>query len=83
MSLDASYSMFTFKLLEDTGWYKPIYEGLDEMSWGRGKGCDFLNSCDHTLYNEFAESQVEKCDFHSHAKGYGSFDQFSDTCNYI
>lgn len=32
--LDASYSKFTFALLEDTGYYKPIYDNLDEMNWG-------------------------------------------------
>lgn len=32
-------------MLEDTGFYKVNYDGLDELDWGKNKGCDFLNSC--------------------------------------
>lgn len=53
------------------------------MSWGRGKGCDFLNSCDFELYKEFAENGSYGCDFHSHATGYGGNDQFIDSCFYM
>ena len=36
----------TFALLEDTGWYQPNYEYADEISWGRGMGCEFAQkSC--------------------------------------
>lgn len=42
MSLhDAIYSNFTFSLLEDSGWYKPLYKNVDVVDWGKNKGCDF------------------------------------------
>lgn len=46
IATDAAYSKFTFSLLEDTGWYFPIYNELDSINWGKNKGCDFLTSCD-------------------------------------
>lgn len=39
IAADASYSKFTFSLLEDTGWYKPVYDNLDNMNWGHKAGC--------------------------------------------
>lgn len=33
---DAVYSKFTFAALEDSGWYKPTYKYLDEVTWGKG-----------------------------------------------
>lgn len=53
ISSDAAYSKFTFALLEDSGWYKPVYENLDEIQWGKGKGCSFLTSCDAKRFKEF------------------------------
>lgn len=34
ISTDAAYSMFTFALLEDSGWYTPSYKDLDRIDWG-------------------------------------------------
>lgn len=53
---DAAISKFTFALLEDSGWYTPTYEYLDEVSWGKGKGCDFLYTCDPKKHREFDNS---------------------------
>lgn len=50
ISTDAAYSRFTFALLEDSGWYFPNYSELDDIDWGKGRGCDFLNgACDANL----------------------------------
>ncbi|CAG0880548.1 unnamed protein product [Darwinula stevensoni] len=40
------YSRITLALMEDTGWYYPNYEMAQELSWGKGLGCDFaMKSC--------------------------------------
>ena len=42
----------TFALLEDTGWYQPNYEYAQEITWGRGMGCDFAKkSCMELMGN--------------------------------
>lgn len=47
---DAAYSVFTFALLEDSGWYTPTYTNLDSVSWGADRGCGFIDgACDYNL----------------------------------
>ena len=41
---DARVSEFFLALLEGTGWYTPNYEMSEPMFWGKGKGCEFLDS---------------------------------------
>ncbi len=41
--LDMRVSEFSLALLEGTGWYKVNYDLADKMTWGKNKGCDFLN----------------------------------------
>lgn len=36
MGTKAYYTSFTFALLEDSGWYEPVYDKLDKSLWGRG-----------------------------------------------
>ena len=35
---------FTLALLEGTGWYQPDYSMADPITYGKGKGCSFLNT---------------------------------------
>lgn len=37
-------SEFFLAVLEGSGWYTPNYDMAEPMIWGRGKGCDFLNT---------------------------------------
>lgn len=46
-------SIFTWALLEDSGWYIPNYEFMDDIQWGKGKGCLFLDICNPTYFREF------------------------------
>lgn len=69
ISHDASFSKFTFALLEDSGWYKPIYDKLDDVAWGKNKGCEFLNSCDSKKFREFQENEVD-CNYYHSAVSY-------------
>jgi len=40
------YTRLTLALLEDSGWYIPDYSKAQELSWGKGAGCDFATkSC--------------------------------------
>lgn len=50
---DAIYSEFTFALLEDSGWYKPTYNNIDPVEWGKDTGCKFLTSCWTSSFREF------------------------------
>ncbi|KAI0207674.1 Leishmanolysin-like peptidase [Lamellibrachia satsuma] len=39
-------SRVTLALMEDTGWYQANYDFAEELTWGRGLGCDFVKwSC--------------------------------------
>ena len=47
---NSSSSRLTFALLKDSGWYEPNFDLAQELSWGRGLGCDFaLKSCKELL----------------------------------
>lgn len=63
---DAIYSNFTFKLLEDTGWYLPTYKYIDESNWGKNKGCDFILNCKPSQFREFnyGEDDDYLCNFY-------------------
>lgn len=44
--LDGVISEFTLAVLEGTGWYQVNYNMSEPFSWGKGKGCSFVNcSC--------------------------------------
>lgn len=47
-------SEFSFRLLEDTGWYKLANFEADYFLWGKNKGCEFItNNCKQMGYPEF------------------------------
>lgn len=51
-----AYSHFTLSLLRDTGWYASVdFNIADEMFYGKGKGCDFLEKACYstTKFPEF------------------------------
>jgi len=37
-------SEFFLAALEGSGWYTPNYDMAEPLFWGKGKGCDFLNT---------------------------------------
>ena len=41
---DARFSEFTLALLEGSGWYKANYKYAEEMTYGKNKGCEFLDA---------------------------------------
>jgi leishmanolysin-like peptidase len=36
-------SEFTFWIFKDSGWYDVDFSLADPLSWGKNKGCDFVN----------------------------------------
>jgi len=50
-------SEFYLAFLEGTGWYTPNYEMSEPMTWGKGKGCSFLNEkcLDENLQSRFPD----------------------------
>ena len=36
-------SEFTFFLFLDSGWYNVDFSFIEPLSWGKNKGCNFLN----------------------------------------
>ena len=54
-----SLSKLTLSLLEDTGWYRVNYLLADELTWGKDKGCAFVE--DYSCKSGFSEfCQVER-----------------------
>lgn len=53
ISHDAVITDFTFALLEDSGWYEKSAIKTDKIDWGKGKGCNFLESCNPDEFREF------------------------------
>lgn len=65
---NAKYTNFTLNLLLDTGWYDEVdFRFVDDIIWGKGKGCNFFQlGCKDltTNYSEFSKnSSEEKCTF--------------------
>ncbi|EGR31368.1 leishmanolysin family protein, putative, partial [Ichthyophthirius multifiliis] len=84
VSTDSVFSIFTIALLKDTGFYPEVNENMaDDIFWGKGKGCDFLeNACKSTTeYPEYPKKYNEnQCSFEYDGIGIGRPDQFADGC---
>lgn len=77
------YSNFTLALLESTGWYLPNYEYAQEIYWGKGKGCTFVEkTCEGDLFTEFCyTSDKSGCTFDNIGKSRCERNvEFFDTC---
>lgn len=44
LSMTPKISNITLAVLEDSGWYKPVYTNVGQFHFGRNKGCAFLSS---------------------------------------
>lgn len=61
--LNEVISNFTLAFFNHTGWYKVRYNNRSSMSWGRNKGCNFVNrQCDGQTesYGEFCTNIASK-----------------------
>ena len=74
-------SRFTLALFESTGWYQNVnYTYTETTTWGKGKGCNFLNIdlCDSV---EFCQDSSFNCDWEATAIGKCTVDPFTGSCN--
>ena len=53
------YTVFTLALLEDTGWYKPVYQYADFMAYGYNQGCDFVEQRCTGNFQEFCKEELQ------------------------
>jgi len=73
-TIDTRVSEFFLALLEGTGWYTPDYDMAEPVFWGKGQGCDFLDTkcVDSSLNTAFPEHfcttlDVDMCTFSKEA----------------
>jgi len=71
-------------LLHDSNWYTEVkYREMDDIQWGKGKGCKFIRDA---CYNDsnFPEFFTELgCTFNYEAVGSPSSDPFMDGCLFL
>ena len=75
-------SKLSLTFLQSTGWYKVDMERAEKLDWGRGAGCNFLNSeCISTNFSEFCENQGQNmCSKDRMSKSRCFSTGFSDSC---
>jgi len=69
---DKVVSAFTWKMLEDSGWYGPIEaEHFEVFSAGQGNGCDWEKSCHADSNSEYFCKKADStgCNFAMNAFG--------------
>lgn len=52
-------SGFTINMLADSGWYLVSNHMEEDLAWGKGKGCMFLNFKCEQMFNEFCTKEKE------------------------
>lgn len=50
-------SGFTLALLADSGWYRVNTDLQEQLFWGRGRGCSFLQAVCDSQFSEFSKTQ--------------------------
>jgi leishmanolysin len=74
------YSRMTLALFESTGWYEVDYSHSNDILWGAGQGCDFLNRrCvinGKAQFAEFCDKLESKCSYNHMHGGYCSITNY-------
>ncbi|EGR33995.1 leishmanolysin family protein, putative [Ichthyophthirius multifiliis] len=87
ITVNRVFSIFTIAALKDTGFYPEVNENMsDDIFWGKGKGCDFLEKAcqSQTEYPEFAKiTNNLQCSFEHEGYGYAKSDLYLDGCAII
>lgn len=74
-------SRLTLAVFNSTGWYPSVNFSLAEpMTWGKNKGCNFLNvdDCD---FDEFCTGNGFECDWDGTGEARCDIDIFSGSCS--
>ena len=73
---------FTLALLESSGWYKVFYDYAEPTTWGKGKGCNFLD-IDNCNSDEFCQDSNFYCDADATGIGRCSLDAYTGSCKTV
>jgi leishmanolysin len=76
-------SMFTFYLMNDSGWYIVDFADADDITWGKYQGCEFIKSPCSTKFKEFCSVEGKtSCSTDYGAKTVCYMSPFSNDCFY-
>lgn len=79
----AFLSRFTLALLESSGWYPYVNYGYAESTtWGKQKGCNFLN-IDDCSGEEFCQDSNFSCDSDATGIGKCGLDAYTGACKTV
>lgn len=77
---NAYISRFTLALFSSTGWYPTVNYSLAEpITWGKSRGCNFLN-IDNCDFDEFCAGSAFECDWDSTGIARCDIDIFTGVC---
>jgi proprotein convertase subtilisin/kexin type 5 len=78
-----SFSLFSFYLMSDSGWYQMDFSQADVITWGKYAGCDFVNQACNTRFKEFCTEPGElSCSVDYRAKTVCTQSLFTPSCYY-
>jgi len=82
--LGGKISEFSLALLEGSGWYIPNYDYAEHYFFGKGQGCDFINSkcSSSSQFDEFCTGNIRGCTSSGRGGGYCSSDSIADGCKF-
>ena len=78
----AYLSRFTLALLESSGWYVVDYNYAEPTTWGKEKGCEFLN-IDNCNSDEFCQDASFSCDYDATGIGKCGLDIYTGACKTV
>ena len=74
-------SKMTLALLEDSGWYQIDFGKTEELFWGRGKGCAFMEAMCDIEFEEYCVVEHERnCSIEYRGKTFCAKTNFGDKC---
>lgn len=78
-----SFSLFTYYLMNDSGWYQLDFSTADAITWGKYGGCNFVNSPCDLSYAEFCSNPDQlSCSTDYRAKTVCTQSQYTPGCFY-
>jgi hypothetical protein len=75
-------SGFTTSILRASGWYQVSSDIEEQLEWGFGKGCSFLNDQCIQVFDEFCKIESEmNCTVDFSGKTFCDVDKYTDNCS--
>jgi Leishmanolysin len=76
-------STFIFKLLEDSGWYKPNYDMVEPLFFGKDQGCSFFDGKCKTTGPGCTKQGESGCYYDYTYQSFCSRDAFTNGCMFM